>query len=153
MPKSPSQDALWAVVRGQRRAILATVAPDGMPHLTNVHYLADPRERLVRITTTTTRVKGRNLLRDPRAVLHVQGDDWFTYAVAEGSVSYGVAKAPGDAAIDELHEIFTAFRGSQDRPAFDERMIAAHRMIVRLSVDRLYGLIPNPDVVARARAS
>jgi PPOX class probable F420-dependent enzyme len=150
MPKSPSQDALWAVVRGQRRAILATVAPDGMPHLTNVHYLADPRERLVRITTTTTRVKGRNLLRDARAVLHVQGDDWFTYAVAEGPVICGVAEARGDAAIDELHEIFTAFRGPQERPNFDERMIAAHRMIVRLSVDRLYGLIPPPNVVARA---
>jgi PPOX class probable F420-dependent enzyme len=140
MPRPPSQDALWAVVRERRQAILGTVSPSGLPHLTNVHYLADSRERLVRITTTTTRAKGRNLLRDPRAVLHVQGDDWFTFAVAEGSVTCGVAEAPGDAAIDELLEIFTAFRGPQARPAFDGQMIAAHRMIVRLSVDRLYGL-------------
>jgi len=141
MPTAPSQDALWSIVRSRRQAILATVAPSGMPHLTNVNYLADPDERLVRITTTTTRAKGQNLLRDPRAALHVQGDDWFTFAVAEGSVTCGVAEAPGDAAIDELHEIFTAFRGPQARPEFDEKMIAANRMVARLAVDRLYGLI------------
>lgn len=141
MPRPPSQDALWAIVRERRQAILATVAPDGMPHLTNVNYLAHPTERLVRVTTTTARAKGKNLLRDPRAVLHVQGDDWFTFAVAEGSVTCGVAEARGDAAIDELHEIFTAFRGPQERPAFDDKMIKARRMIARLSVDRLYGLV------------
>ena len=141
MPKAPTQDALWGIVHSRRQAILATVAPSGMPHLTNVNYVADEHERLVRITTTTTRAKGQNLLRDPRAALHVQGDDWFTFAVAEGSVTCGLAETPGDAVTDELHELVTAFRGPQARPEFDEKMIVANRMIVRLAVDRLYGLI------------
>ena len=78
------EDALWEVVRRNRAGVLATVGPDGWPHLTNVNYLAETEERLVLLTTTTTRVKGRNLLRDPRAAVHVQEDDWFAYAVAAG---------------------------------------------------------------------
>jgi PPOX class probable F420-dependent enzyme len=142
---NPTQDALWQVVRRHRRGIFATVGREGLPHLTNVHYLADEDRRALRITTTTTRMKGRNLLRDPRASLHVQdGDDWFAYAVAEGPVTVGVAEEPGDAPVDDLYELFTTFRGPQKRPEFDEKMITTKRLIARLSVDRLYGLVGGP---------
>lgn len=144
MTNTDREGTLWDVVQGHRRGILATVGPDGMPHLTNVHYLADVGERVVRITTTTDRVKGRNLLRDARAALHVQTDDWFAFAVAQGAVTTAVAATVGDPATDELHDIFTAFRGPQIRPTFDEQMISKRRMIVRLAVDRLYGLPPAP---------
>jgi PPOX class probable F420-dependent enzyme len=135
--------SLWEVVRGHSRGILATVAPTGHPHLTNMHYLAAPEARMISMTTTSDRVKGRNLLRDPRASLHVQGDDWFTFAVAEGTVTIAVAERVGDAAIDELHELITALRGPADRPAFDEEMLTDRRMVVRLAVHRLYGQIPR----------
>jgi len=147
------EDALWEVVRRNRGGVLATVGPDGMPHLSNVNYLAETEERLVLLTTITTRVKGRNLLRDPRAAVHVQEDDWFAYAVAQGTATIAVAEEPGDPATDGLHEIFTAFRGAQHRPEFDVEMIAAGRMIVRLSVDRLYGLAPKDSAKTRTEGA
>ncbi len=131
---------LWAMLRGQTRGILATVSPEGMPHLTNVHYLAHRDVPVIRMTTTSTRVKGRNLLRDDRAVLHVQGDDWFNFAVAEGVCSVAIAKEPGDAT-DELYALVTEIRGAAERAEIDAEMIANSRMIVRLHVDRVYGQV------------
>lgn len=141
MATSATDDGLWEVVRSRRRGILATVGPAGYPHLTNVHYLAEPEDRTVVLTTTTNRVKGQNVLRDPHVALHVSGDDWWNFAVAEGRATAGVAERPGDGAIDQLHRIFSEFRGPQPRPAFDEQMIATGRMIVRIDVERVYGLI------------
>jgi len=62
-----SEDELWALVADESQGVLATVARDGRPQLSNVLYLADPRNRVVRISTTAGRVKARNLARDPRA--------------------------------------------------------------------------------------
>jgi PPOX class probable F420-dependent enzyme len=137
----PNEDDLWRIVCASSRGILATVAPDGMPHLTNVHYLVDPDQPLVRLTTTTNRTKGRNLAREPRATLHVQGEDWFNFAAVAGAVSIAVARERGDAVIDELHDLISTLRGPADRPAFDDEMLADHRMVVRLSVDRIYGQV------------
>ena len=138
---SPTPDELWSVIAGSQHGILATIGPTGTPHLSNVYYVPDRVERVVRISTTAVRVKGRNLLRDPRAVLHVPGHDFFNFAVAECDVVVVEAKTPGDAATDELYEVHAVFNGAADRPAFDERVIADRRMVARLAVTRLYGLV------------
>jgi PPOX class probable F420-dependent enzyme len=137
----PTSEELWRLVLDGRNGILATINRDGTPHLSNVYYLSDPSNRLIRISTTTDRTKGRNLLRDPRAALHVSGADFVHFAVAQGGVSLAVAQEPGDAANDELYEVHTALGAISDRSGFDEEMLATHRMVVRLSVERLYGLI------------
>jgi len=79
---------------------------------TNVHFVPDRTERLVRISTTAVGVKGRNLLRDPRATLHVPARDFFNFAVAECDVVVVEAKTPGDAATDELYEVDAVFNGA-----------------------------------------
>ena len=140
MAASNRDDALWALVSRSSKGVLATVGADGMPHLTSMHYLADPVERIVRLTTTTDRVKGRNLMRDPRASLHVQGDDWFQFATIAGAVTVGVAEEEGDPVTDELHELISTLRGPAARPEFDREMLDHRRMIARISVDRIYGL-------------
>ncbi|WP_436789103.1 PPOX class F420-dependent oxidoreductase [Yinghuangia sp. YIM S10712] len=142
--KPPSQEALWEMVAGAREGVLATIGRDGLPHLSNVYYVPETGpdgSRIIRISTTTVRAKGRNLLRDPRAVLHVAGRDFFNFTVAEGTVSLGEAKVPGEPAIDELYSVDRVFNGEQERPAFDEKMIRDHRMIVRIDVTKLYGLV------------
>jgi PPOX class probable F420-dependent enzyme len=135
------QHALWDIIAGNQRGILATIGPEGMPHLSNVYYVADPTRRVVRISTTTGRVKGRNLQRDPRAALHVPGHDFFNFAVGEGDVTFTIATDRGDPATDELYEVHSVFNGEAERPAFDHRVIADGRMIVRLAVTKLYGLV------------
>ena len=137
-----SREALWAIVAGSREGVLATIGADGLPHLSNVYYVPDAGDGgTIRISTTATRAKGRNLLRDPRAVLHVRGADFFNFVVVEGEVDVALAGSPGDAAIDELYAVDSTFNGPSERPAFDHRMIGDRRMIVRLAVTNLYGLV------------
>lgn len=94
-----SEDELWALVQEESQGVLATVARDGRPQLSNVLYLTDPRSRVVRISTTAGRVKARNLARDPRAALHVTDRDFWQYAVAEGTTTLSaVAATSGDEA-------------------------------------------------------
>jgi hypothetical protein len=67
-----------------RTAKLATVRPDGRPHLAPVWYDLDEDGSLVFNTGEST-VKGRNLRRDPRVSLCVDDDrPPFSFVVVEG---------------------------------------------------------------------
>jgi PPOX class probable F420-dependent enzyme len=138
----PTQEQLWELVAAERHGILATVKRDGLPQMSNVLYVVDATSRLVRISTTEDRVKARNLARDPRGALHVSGADFWHYAVAEGAATLSDAAAePGDAATDELFTVHSAFYGTLDRTQFDNEMIANRRLVIRLRVDHLYGVM------------
>jgi PPOX class probable F420-dependent enzyme len=133
--------ALWELVMSTKDGVLATINADGRPHLSNVYYVVDADSRLIRISTTATRTKGRNLLRDPRAVIHVQGSDFFNFAVVEGDVSLSIPMEPGDAAMDEQYEVHVRLGAASPRPTFDQKMLAARRLVVRLAVTNVYGLV------------
>ena len=60
-----TKQRLWEIIAGERNAILATVGEDGLPQLSNIYYLFEPLTERVRFSTTTDRIKGQNLLRDP----------------------------------------------------------------------------------------
>jgi uncharacterized membrane protein YphA (DoxX/SURF4 family) len=67
-------------------------------------------------------LKARILARDPRAVLHVSGDNFWAYAVAEGQATLTPAAAhPGDEACRELLEVHAAFYGPRTRPGSSPR--------------------------------
>lgn len=134
-------EELWQIVSDRRQGILATINPDGTPQLSNVYYLADRPRKLIRLSTTTVRTKGRNLQRDPRATLHVPGPDFFNFAVAEGDVSLAIAATPSDAAVEELFEVHSALGAATERTGFGDQMIADKRMVVRLNVRKIYGQI------------
>jgi PPOX class probable F420-dependent enzyme len=138
----PDNDSLWPLISTRQQGVLATIKADGAPQLSNVLYVVDDANRIVRVSTTADRAKGRNLARDPRAALHVLGDDFWQYAVAEGDVSLSaVAAQPGDEAINELFAVHSAFYGELDRAGFDQEMIDHQRLIIRLHVKHLYGII------------
>ena len=134
-------ERLWDIIASERNGILATIGPDGMPQLSNVYYLHDPGTNLIRLSTTTARGKGRNLQRDRRAALHVSGPDFFNFAVVDGDVTLAIAQQPDDAAVEELYEVHSALGAASERAGFGEQMVADHRMVVRLSVRRIYGQI------------
>jgi PPOX class probable F420-dependent enzyme len=138
----PGQAELWELVMASRQGVLATIRPDGTPQLTNVLYVADPATRVIRVSTTADRAKARNLARDPRGALHVSGEDFWHYAVAEGTVTLSdVAAIPGDDAVEELLEVHSFFYGEIDRATFEEEMITNQRLVVRLQVSHLYGVM------------
>jgi PPOX class probable F420-dependent enzyme len=134
-------EQLWQIVAGARNGILATVGPDGAPQLSNIYYVADVAARVVRFSTTSVRIKGRNLLRDPRAALHVPGVDFFNFAVVSGSVTVARPRRPDDEGVDELFEIHSRLGATSERSGFGEEMLANHRMAVQLHVERIYGQI------------
>jgi PPOX class probable F420-dependent enzyme len=137
----PIDDTLLGLTAGQRQGVLATIAADGRPHLSNVLYVWDAAERVARISTTADRLKARNLRRDPRAALHVSGRHFWQYAVTDGPVTLSqVASDLGDEAGRELLAVHTAFYGHQDPGDFYPAMIAAQRLVVRLHVRRVYGV-------------
>jgi PPOX class probable F420-dependent enzyme len=141
MPDIDTDSKLLGLIAASRRGVLATIAPDGRPQLSNVLYAWDAAGRTARISTTADRVKARNLRRDPRAALHVSGDHFWQFAVGEGAVTLSeVAAEPGDEANRELLALATAHYGTVDEEAFSRQMIAARRLVVRLHVRHVYGI-------------
>ncbi len=143
----PDQEQLEDLIANTSHGILAVVTRAGYPHLTNVLYVWDATERIARVSTTARRVKGRSLRRDQRAALHVAGSHFWSYAVAECDAEVSnVATTPGDETCRELLEVHSAFYGKiADETAFFAEMIEAERLVVRLRVRRLYGvLLDNP---------
>jgi PPOX class probable F420-dependent enzyme len=136
------EQQLLELIASKREGVLAAVTRAGYPHLTNVLYVWDAEERIARVSTTAVRVKGRILRRNPHAALHVAGPHFWSYAVAQGNAETSeVAATPGDEAGRELLEVHSAFSGELDEEAFYRQMIDAQRLVVRLRVERVYGIV------------
>jgi PPOX class probable F420-dependent enzyme len=141
------EERLLDLIATNSQGILAVVTRAGYPHLTNVLYVWDAAERTARVSTTADRVKGRVLRRDPHAALHVAGSHFWSYAVAECDADLtDVATTPGDEACRELLKVHAAFYDeTPEESAFFAQMVDARRLVVRLRVRRLYGvLLDNP---------
>lgn len=133
-------DALLALVSGAHQGVLVTIKADGRPQLSNIMYSFDGDA--VRISVTDTRAKTRNLRRDQRASLYVTSDDFWAYAVVEGTAELSrVTTDAGDATSDELVALYRSLRG--EHPDWDEyrrAMIEEQRLVVRIPVGHLYGM-------------
>ncbi|MEU9635771.1 TIGR03618 family F420-dependent PPOX class oxidoreductase [Streptomyces tendae] len=139
-PRPLSDEALSALLGMQQFGTLATVKRSGHPHLTTMLYSWDSESRTVRFSTTADRVKIGHLRRNPRAALHVQGGDVWSFAVAEGeAVVSESTTAPGDAVGRELLAMVPQAAKPEDEEAFLEQLVAERRVVIRLKVDRLYG--------------
>jgi PPOX class probable F420-dependent enzyme len=139
----PDEQQLLDLIANNSQGILAAVTLAGYPHLTNVLYVWDPVQRIARVSTTTDRVKGRILRRDRHAALHVPGSHFWSYAVAECDANVSdVAASPGDETCRELLEVHSAFYSKiADEAVFFAQMIDARRLVVRLQVKRVYGVL------------
>ncbi|MEV7083396.1 PPOX class F420-dependent oxidoreductase [Streptomyces sp. NPDC093516] len=139
-PRILSDEALSDLLAAQRFGTLATVKRSGHPHLTTMAYSWDAESRTLRFSTTADRVKVTHLRREPRAALHVQGGDVWSFAVAEGEAEVSaVTSVPGDAVGRELLAMIPADAAPQDEDAFLRQLVDERRVVIRLRVDRLYG--------------
>ncbi|GAB2471571.1 PPOX class F420-dependent oxidoreductase [Streptosporangium sandarakinum] len=135
-----TEDEVARILGEQRFGVLATVKRDGRPHLASMVFGWDPEERVIRISSAEGRIKVTHLRRDPRATLHAQGENVFSYAVAEGEAEVSEASAePGDATGRELLAMAGGFDDPADETAFLEQMVKDRRVVIRLRVSRLYG--------------
>jgi len=120
--------------------VLATIGRDGRPQLTNILYIyGDP----IRISVTETRVKTKNLRRDPRASVHIGGGNFWEWVVLEGTTELSdVAAAPDDAVVDELVGMYRQARGEHDDwDDYRRTMVADRRLVVRFRAERAYGIL------------
>jgi len=130
--------------RHHPRGVLTTQKRDGRPQLSNVMFSVD-EAGVVRVSITADRAKYRNLVRDPRASLHVTRDDFYAYVVVEGDVELSpVASAADDATVDELVEVYRSMVG--DHPDWDDyrrSMVQDRRVVARLHPTHAYGMLPG----------
>jgi PPOX class probable F420-dependent enzyme len=135
-------DHALAFAGARHQGVLATIRRDARPQLSNIVYRLDGG--VARISVTADRAKTRNLERDPRAALYVVGDDFWHYVVLDGMAELTpVAGAPDDATVGELVGLYRAISG--EHPDWDEYrrvMVDERRLVVRLSIDRAYGMLP-----------
>jgi PPOX class probable F420-dependent enzyme len=135
-------EKLLDVIADHREGVLATIKADGRPQLSNILYVWDAPERTARISTTATRVKARDLRRDQRASLYVAGPHFWSYAVADGDTELiGPTTVAGDEAGRELLLVHSAFYGGLDEDAFFHQMVENQRLVIRLRVTHVYGVV------------
>ncbi len=133
--------ALRSLVDAGHRGVLVTLKRDGRPQLSNIAYVVGDDD-VIRISVTDGRAKTANLRRDPRASLHVTRDDFYAYAVVEGTATLTpVAADPHDATVDQLVEYYRAVAGEHDDwDEYRAAMVADGRLLIQLSIDHLYGM-------------
>jgi PPOX class probable F420-dependent enzyme len=140
---STPDEALVDLLRRHRLGTLATLKRDGRPQLSNVSYAWDDDSRMIRASVTDSRAKVANLRRDPRASFHVDTEDGWSYAVAEGIAQLSpVATEPDDATVEELIDLYRSIAG--EHPDWDDyraAMVRDRRLVLRVPVEYLYGLV------------
>ena len=136
-------DAFADLLGQRKRGVVVTLRRDGRPQLSNVTYAWFPGEQLIRVSVTDDRAKVRNLRRDPRVSFHVTSDDFWSYAVVDGSAELSpVAAEPHDPTVEELVDLYRAIAG--DHPDWDDyraAMVRDRRLVLRIRPDHAYGLV------------
>jgi uncharacterized protein len=123
-------------VARNHRAVIATIKRDGRPQLSPIAYLLDD-DGLIKISVTQDRAKTRNLRRDPRVSLAVLGDSWYEYLVVEGTCELRDTDVAA-----ELRHVYERIAGKPhpDWEEFDRAMIDERRVILAITVERMYPL-------------
>ena len=145
MGRQVFDDKLLAVISCNSIGVLATIKRDGRPQLSNVQYHFDARSLVLQVSVTEPRAKTRNLRRDPRASLLVDGDDGWSYAVAEGTSELTPpAAAPDDDTVEALIALYRNIAGEHsDWDDYRRAMVEDRRVVLTLPISHLYGLPPG----------
>jgi PPOX class probable F420-dependent enzyme len=143
--ESPEREKFFDLLGSRHTGVLATIKRDGRPQLSNVSYTLDRERGLIRISITAGRAKTANLRRDPRASFHVSTADGWAYVVVESTAELSpVATDPRDATVEELIDMFRKIQG--EHPDWDDyrrAMVADRRLVLRLPIERMYGIPPR----------
>jgi len=127
-----------AYLREQRRIILITIGPDGMPHPMPMNYGVDEAGRVI-FSTFRKSQKVRNVERDPRATLLVESG--ATYPELAAVILYCSVEIIDDYAA--MRDAMTVMRGTskdvsaitpQRREQIDASMVK--RVVLRCTPER-----------------
>lgn len=129
----------WAA--GRKVGVLVTIRRDGRPQSSDITYALEGDTFV--ISVTEDRAKTRNMLRDPRVVLHLTDPSSWSYLSIDGTVDLlPTTTIPGDATSDALVAYYQAVAG--DHPDWDEyreAMVDQKRLIARFTPTTVVGQI------------
>jgi PPOX class probable F420-dependent enzyme len=113
-----------------RPAMLATVRPDGRPHLAPIWIVVDDDDTVI-FTTGAGTAKGRAIQRDPRVALCVDDDQPpFSYVLVEGTAAVSTD-------LDEMLVWATRlggrYMGEEHAEAFGRRNAVEGELLVRVT--------------------
>ena len=126
-----------------RNGVLATIKRDGRPQLSNImHAVGD--DGLIRISITGDRAKAVNIRRDPRVSLYLVSDDFWAYAVIEGTAELtDEVTAPDSADADAMVELYRSLAGEhEDWNDYRAALVRDRRLMVTITPERAYGMWP-----------
>ena len=135
-------DRAIQAARGRKESVLVTLRKDGRPQLSNVLHAVD-EHGTIRVSTTANRAKYTNLRQRPWAALHVNGENFWSYAVLECDVELSpVAAEPHDGTVEELVQVYRDLSGEHDDwDDYRAAMVRERRHVVRLTPTRGYGAL------------
>jgi PPOX class probable F420-dependent enzyme len=113
-----------------RPAMLATVRPDGRPHVAPIWIVVDDDDTVI-FTTGADTAKGRAIQRDPRVALCIDDDQPpFSYVPVEGTAAVSTD-------LDEMlvwaTRLGARYMGEEDAEAFGRRNAVEGELLVRVT--------------------
>jgi PPOX class probable F420-dependent enzyme len=121
------------LVQGTRTGKLATVRPDGRPHIAAIWFVLDGD--VVVFTTGADTVKGRAIRRDPRVALVVDDETPpFAYVLVEGTAE---ASEDLEQMLDWATRIGGRYMGDDRAAEFGRRNAVPGELLVRVTPTRM----------------
>jgi PPOX class probable F420-dependent enzyme len=134
-----SEAEIEEFLAGDMKVQVATIGPDGAPHLTTLFYVLD--EGRIAFWTYGSSQKVKNLRRDPRITCLVEdGDDYFELR--------GVSITGRATLLEEYDEIKALGARMTQRMAGDADLGELGEQIVEQQAHKRVGIIVEPDKVA-----
>lgn len=129
MSKQISDDVRAFFDDGPRFCVLSTINADGTPQQSVMWF--EPRDGVIMMNTEISRLKLRNLKRDPRASICIE--DGYRYVMISGAVTLDDEQDTAHADIYALARRYTPGFKDGDSPEFGQQ----HRVTILLSVDKI----------------
>ena len=121
------------VLDGTRTAKVATVRPDGRPHVAPVWFVLDGDD--VVFTTGADSVKGRSLHGDPRVSLCVEDDrPPFSFVILDGTAT---VSDDLEAMLPWATALGSRYMGADEAEGFGRRNAVAGELLVRVHVEHV----------------
>jgi PPOX class probable F420-dependent enzyme len=125
-------------LHGTRTGKLATVRPDGQPHIAPVWFVLDDSpgsQDVVVFTTGAETVKGRAIRRDPRIALLVDDEaPPFAYVLTEGTAE---VSEDLDQMLEWAIRIGSRYMGVEQAEAFGRRNAVPGELLVRVTPTKI----------------
>ncbi|MEU9828859.1 PPOX class F420-dependent oxidoreductase [Micromonospora chersina] len=128
-------DEQWRafVTAGTRTGKLATVRADGSPHVAPVWFVLDGDDLI--FNTGRSSVKGRNLVRDPRAALSVDEEQPpYAFVTVRGTVT--ISEDPAES-LPWSTRIAARYMGAERAEEYGRRNAVPGELLVRLRAEHV----------------